>query len=145
MIRSLWYQQSEAIIDVKLGGPDADSYKCDPIVELLAWLKQSIMIITVIIAAININNFPFFPFCRRHTREGSPGRTHANELNYGSNNGQTHFSPMGMDKRSNYNQGCEIVLMYDPRRSTPQSPAGQGSGLGPIIEHRFGTLNRALA
>ena len=37
MIRGLWDQQDEAIIDVKLDDADADSYKYDPMAELLAW------------------------------------------------------------------------------------------------------------
>ena len=35
MIRGLWYQQDEAIIDIKLSNADADYYKYDPMSELL--------------------------------------------------------------------------------------------------------------
>ena len=37
MIRGLWDRQAEAIIDVKLGDADADSYKYEPTAALLAW------------------------------------------------------------------------------------------------------------
>ena len=36
MVRGLWDRQVEAIIGVKLGDTDADSYKYDPITVLLA-------------------------------------------------------------------------------------------------------------
>ena len=36
MIRGLWDCQFEAIIDVKLGDTDADSYKYEPMVALKA-------------------------------------------------------------------------------------------------------------
>ena len=36
MIQVLWYRQSDAIIDVKIGDSDADSYKYDPMAVLLA-------------------------------------------------------------------------------------------------------------
>ena len=37
MIQYLWYWQAEAIIDIKFGNADADSYKYDTMVALLAW------------------------------------------------------------------------------------------------------------
>ena len=37
MVLGLWYQQSEAIIDVKLGNYDANSCKCAPMAALLTW------------------------------------------------------------------------------------------------------------
>ena len=37
MIQGLWYIQVEAIIDVKLGDDDVDSYKYKPMSALLAW------------------------------------------------------------------------------------------------------------
>ena len=36
MIRGFWDRQAEAIIDVKLGDADADSYKYEPMTALLA-------------------------------------------------------------------------------------------------------------
>ena len=36
MIWGLWYQQADAIIDVKLGDADADSYTYEPMAALLA-------------------------------------------------------------------------------------------------------------
>ena len=35
MIRDLWYRQVKAIIDVKLGDADRDSYKYEPMEALL--------------------------------------------------------------------------------------------------------------
>ena len=43
IIRVLWYRQFDAIIDVKLGDADADTYKYEPIKSLMARL-------------VNINN-----------------------------------------------------------------------------------------
>ena len=40
MIQGLCYQQAEPIINVKLGNTDADSYKFEPMAELLAWWKK---------------------------------------------------------------------------------------------------------
>ena len=36
MFRGLWYLQVNAIIDVKLGDADADTYKYEPMAVLLA-------------------------------------------------------------------------------------------------------------
>ena len=36
MVRGLWYCQVDAIIDVKLGDADVDSYKYEPMAALLA-------------------------------------------------------------------------------------------------------------
>ena len=55
------------------------------------------------------------------------------KLNHGSKNGRTYFSCTGLDKRPKRNCGCEIVLTYYPRSSTPHYPAGKGDGLGPVI------------
>ena len=41
MIRGLWDRQADAIIDVKLGNADADSYKYEPITALLAWWETT--------------------------------------------------------------------------------------------------------
>ena len=37
MIKCLWDQQDDAIIDVKIGNTDAYSYKYDPMAALLDW------------------------------------------------------------------------------------------------------------
>ena len=37
MIWGLWGQQDEAIIDVKIGDSDADSYRYEPMSALLDW------------------------------------------------------------------------------------------------------------
>ena len=36
MVQGLWDRQIEAIIDVKIGDADADSYKYEPMASLLA-------------------------------------------------------------------------------------------------------------
>ena len=41
MIRSLWYQQVEAIIYVKIGNADADYYAYEPTAALLAWWETT--------------------------------------------------------------------------------------------------------
>ena len=41
MIQGLWDQQIKAIIDVRLGDTDADSYKYEPMEALLAWWKPT--------------------------------------------------------------------------------------------------------
>ena len=38
-----------------------------------------------------------------------------------------HFTRTGLDKWLNRNRGSEIVLTYDPRKSTPHPPVGQGA------------------
>ena len=37
MIQGLWYRQAESIIDIKLGDTDVNSYKYEPMAELLDW------------------------------------------------------------------------------------------------------------
>ena len=40
MIRGLWDRYSEAIIGVKIGDADADSYRYEPMAALLAWWEK---------------------------------------------------------------------------------------------------------
>ena len=40
MIWGLWYHQVEAIMDIKLGDNDADSYKYEPMAAFLARWKM---------------------------------------------------------------------------------------------------------
>ena len=37
IIQCLWDQQADAIINIKLGDANADSYKYEPMVVILAW------------------------------------------------------------------------------------------------------------
>ena len=37
MIQGSWYQQDDAIVDVKLGDADTYSYKYEVMVSLMAW------------------------------------------------------------------------------------------------------------
>ena len=37
MVQGLWDQQAEAIIYIKLGNADTDSYKYEPMAALLDW------------------------------------------------------------------------------------------------------------
>ena len=67
------------------------------------------------------------------------------ELNHGREKGLAHFELTGADKRSNRNLNYEILLTYDPWRSTPQSPAEHGSGLGYRIRNQVGRLNHTHA
>ena len=41
MVQGLWDRQVNAIIDVKLGDADADSYKYEPMTALLAWWEMT--------------------------------------------------------------------------------------------------------
>ena len=76
--------------------------------------------------------------------EGRPGSTGTIESKHGRKNERNHFAYMGLDKRSNQNRGCNIILTYDPRSSTTQYLAGKGYVMGPGISNRVGTLNNAL-
>ena len=40
MIWVLWDRQAEAIIDVKIGDADTDSYRFEPMVNLLTWWEK---------------------------------------------------------------------------------------------------------
>ena len=40
LIRVLWYRQNNAIIDVKLGNTDADTYRFEPMVTLPTWWEK---------------------------------------------------------------------------------------------------------
>ena len=82
MIQGLWDSQVDAIIDVKLGDADADTYKYEQMTSLLArWEK------------INKdkhgkhchnqrNFFCLFYFCGRNAREGSPSRALSTESSH---------------------------------------------------------------
>ena len=41
MIQIWWYRKSEAIIGVKIGNADADSYKYEPMTALLDWWETT--------------------------------------------------------------------------------------------------------
>ena len=41
MVQGLWYQQADAIIDIKIGNSGANSYKYEPMAALLA-LQETI-------------------------------------------------------------------------------------------------------
>ena len=121
MIQGLWYRQVEAIIDVKLGNDDADSYKYEPMAALLAWWKT-------IKKDKNSKNFNdqrkhFSPFVL--SVDGIIGRGALIVLAQLSQTMaykkvQTSFAIMWVDKWSNCNRGCKILIMYDPRSSTTQ-------------------------
>ena len=103
MIRGLWDRQAEAIVDIKIGDADTDSYKYET-VALLAWWETKKH-------SKHCHNqrkiFPEFSFCQWYTREGSPGHTCSIEPNCVSENGRTHFSRAEMDKRSKHNLICQ--------------------------------------
>ena len=144
IVQGLWYRQTEAITDVKLGDDDVDSYEYDPMAELLSWW---IIINTDKHGKHSQDQRKYFPtvcfFCRWEVREGSFVRNCAIDSNHVRKNGQTNFSRTGVDKWSNYNHSCKILLTYDSRSSILQSPAGQGAGLGSGIGNRVGRLNHA--
>ena len=88
----------------------------------------------------NISNAFFFS--QWNSREGSSCRTHPIEWNHGIEKGQTPFARKGVDKRLNFYRGCKILLTYDSRSSTSQTPAIQRSRLVTVIGNRVGRLNR---
>ena len=141
MIWVLWDRQADSIIVIKLGNPEGGFYKYEPMVVLLAWWETIKKYKHGEQWHDQQKCFSLFV----HDREGSPGRTDAIESNHGRKNGRTHFTCTAVDKRSNSIIGCDILLTYAPRRSTPQPPAGQGSGLGFGIRNWVGMLNRAQA
>ena len=143
MIRGLCYQQADAVIDIKLGNAEADTYKYEPMAALLDWWEIIKKDKHGKHCQDQGKNFSVCYSCRRNARERSPGRTCKIDSNHDSKNGQTHFTYKWLDKRPNHNCCYEILLTYDPQISTPQSPAGQGAGLGYGIRNRVGTLNCA--
>ena len=120
LIQVLWYLQYNSTINVKIGDTDTYSYRFDPMSVLLAWWDK-------IKRDKNGNHrndqrkqfFSVCSFCRWHTREVSPGRNCEFESTHGSENGRTHFSHVGLDKQSDCNCVCKILLTNDPQRSTP--------------------------
>ena len=78
-------------------------------------------------------------------REVIPGSTHKIESKHGIEKGKTPSACTGVDKRLNLNCGYKILLTYDPRSSTPQSPEGQWARLGSGIENQVDRLNRTPA
>ena len=77
MIRGLRDQYSEAIINIKLGDTDEDSYNYEQMVALLDWWE----IINKDKQSKHCHDqwifFSVCPFCRWHAREGTPGLTFA--------------------------------------------------------------------
>ena len=85
----------------------------------------------------------YFSGC--NARQGRPGRTCKIESNHGIEKGQTPFARTEVNKRSNHNRSCEILLIYDPWSLTPKSPAGQGFVTGSGIGNWVGRLNHTHA
>ena len=141
MVRGLWGRQFDAIIDVKLGDADADSYKYEPMTSLLARWK------TIKKNKHNKNcheqqkKIAVCSLSRRNARYGSLGRTLAIESIHGIENGINPFASTRVGKRSNCNCRCKVLLTNDPRSSAPHYPVGKGSGLGSGIGNRVGRLN----
>ena len=79
-----------------------------------SWLgeKQPRRISMVSTSTINRDIFSVCCFCWRNDMEGSPGSTCATNSNHVSENVQTNFECAGMDKQSNCNLGCKIILTY---------------------------------
>ena len=112
-----------------------------------SWLggNLSLKISTIITVTIKGNIFSVCYFFPLHARGRRPNSTRAIESNHGRKNGLTHFARTGWDERLNQKCGCEILLTYDLRSSTPQSPVVQEAGLISGIRNRVGTLNCAQA
>ena len=108
------------------------------------WPQVKIRISKISTSTINGNIFSVCSFFRCHAREGIPGHTCKFESNHGSENGGNHFACAGLNKRSNHNRGCEILLTYDTWILTIQYSVGQRSGYGAGIGPRVGALNLTI-
>ena len=139
MIRRLWDKQTGAIVDIKLGDGAGDSYIFYPMTVILAYWEKIKKDKNGKHCHNQRKRFFVCYFCWCHAREVSPGRTRKFDLTHVSENGQSHSSCARLDKWSDYNRGCEIVLMHDPWISTTQSPVGTVIGITPWV----GTLNYA--
>ena len=85
--------------------------------------------------------FDVCSFSGRNSMEGTPGCTLVTESSRGSEKGQNPFASMGVGKQLNQHFGCEVLITYDPRRSTPQYPVKKEARLGSGIGNRVGGLN----
>ena len=138
MVQGLWDRQVDAIIYVKIGEADADSYKYEPTAALLARWEM--------IKKYKHNKHchdqrKIFAVCSlsgHNAREGSPGRTIAIESINGREKGITPFASTGVGKWSNCNCRCEVLFTNDPQSSAPQYPKGTRAGLGSGTRNRVG-------
>ena len=83
MVRGLWDCQVAAIINVKLGDTDADSYKYEPMTALLASWETIKKYKHGKHFRDQQKCFIVFSISGRNAREGSPGRTLGIESRHG--------------------------------------------------------------
>ena len=131
MIQGLWDRKVEAIINVKLGNSDMDSYKYEPMAALLdRW--ETIKKDKHGKHCINQRKH-FSPFVvsvdRMLGREALAVLAQLSQT-MAEKRDEPHSARMGVNKRSNFNRGREILLTYYPRSSTPQSGSLSRRGLG---------------
>ena len=100
--------------------------------------RSKIMVSTL---TTNKNTFSVCYFSGWNAREESPGRTCPIDSNHGSKKVRSLFASTVVGKRSNFYRGHKVLLAYDSRISTPQSPVGKGAGLGSRIRNKVGGLN----
>ena len=40
LIQGLWYRHTDAVINIKIGDADADTYRFEPMVTIVAWWEK---------------------------------------------------------------------------------------------------------
>ena len=99
MVRGLWDRQVGAIIDVKIGDADVDTYKYESMTALLARWEAT----KKHKHGKHCHDQRIFSVCSlsgRNAREGIPDRSLSIELIHGREKGRTPFASMGVGKRT---------------------------------------------
>ena len=119
IIQCIWDRQVDAIIDVKLGDADADTYKYEPITSLLTRWEISRKTSTVSTVTTNRKKNPVCSFSGMNAREGNPICGLSILSSHGREKGRTAFTSTGVGKRTHHNHFCEVLLTDDPRSLAP--------------------------
>ena len=139
MIRGLWNRRVDAIIDVKLGDADADTYKYEPTTSLLTRREE----IEKDKHAKHRHSrptetfFSVYSFSERNATEGSPlvALSHSSRFTAREKRERTPFREIqgarvktGRDRKSPCRDGPNSRTIRGPRLIGP--PAGTGAGPG---------------
>ena len=134
---------TDTIVDVRFGDSDLDTYKYEPMDNLLdcwekenndkngkqyheQWIFPSILLLSV-----------------WHSQEGGSSLTLKFESTHGRKTRGTHFTRTEMDQRPDLNHSCKILLLNDPQILPSQYHAGSGAGLVFGIGPWLGKINCA--